>query len=1247
MRGVAMKAARLLGIALVASAPLFAQFSERIDVIAVEIPISVRDRAGKVPADLTKADFEVLEDGVRQEVIGLSYPVATIAKPQPGIAPIVTPQPQQPTATQQPWQIVIFVQQSTSTTGGLRLAMKSLAAQAEKLASMGDVEIVSDDLAPHVLLAPTHDSAVLGKALGDLAHSVVGRDEITQLRQNYERERLGNNPLQPPAAVNRAVFAANIEAGLVRRRQDAMLAWMARYAAGGSAGSRLLMFVSDGYSLNPINFYWTTITVPSEVPGEYKAQGDESSADLSDLRALNGERHQSEIARTLAAQGWTVYSVAPAAIAQTGGSASLMEANYMSVHPAGTPANAPLPIAENLAPMRMLDAETGGRLTTDMSRLGSDLDSFTQRLTLTYQVRRRRDGKLHALEVRALRPGLTVESQHSVMSGSPESVATARATALALNFGQRGELPVTCVIRPTKTAGEETLEVAVDLAPLAGARGGMKASSLRVAVGVAPDKRLPFSEVQNFSNVDLSGRAVWDISIPVQKRGGAPAAVVAEEIATGAWGGGPCEVGTVRVADEAHLPAKWLPLEDALTVARTNQSMVLLYQRAGNGNNKRADEWIAKSAEYSPIAYQLDKMVLAYKTGDARVPRLLLLDYGGGQIAELPSGFGEYTALALALADIAGQAPTFAAAAELRLQGHVADSLIKRGYALLNAGVGDAAFDAFAQAAAAAEKESNREAAQYAAIGLARMKMRNRSRLLSAIAEVTQVAESAVSPGVAASAWLLVGQARIAIKDPKAAAKAYAEAYKNAPRPSAIADAARRGLEATGAPTPEEIASAAGGEMRLVYPRRPVQVGTLDVLAAAPATTARVEFFLDEQRVAQSDRAPFRARVPLGNEPRQHTLRAVAFDEKGQRVAADSAVLNSGAESLLVAIVAPRENEVESKTTVEIEPRASQGAVITGVDVFWNEQKIAALTAPPYRYELTLPQTRAFGYVRVVAHDSSGASAEDAKLINATGMAEEIRVDAVELYAVTNQRGLTAADFVVKEDGQPVEVDVRGTPDDPVTVGLVLDASTSMRPMMMDVLQYANEFITRALKPGDQVFVVAFDALPHVVQPLTSDRQTARAAMMDVAAGGDTAVWDAAAFSLGKLRGVPGKRALLLFTDGDDNGSRTTAAGVIIAAREAGVPVYVFEMERPKMKESGAEDTRLQEIADSTGGALFATPRRSDLPKLFDQVRDDTRGEYILSYVSKSTKPRTELRRVSVALRRGGTVRATSGYYPR
>ena len=1232
-------------IAALGAVPLLAQFSERIDVVAVEVPIAVRDKTGKVPLDLTKADFEVFEDGVRQEVIGLAYPVSYVAT-APDAPQQIAPMPPRQAAPQR-WQIVIFIQESVSSTSGLRIAMKGLVEQADRLASMGDVEIVSDFIAPHVVLPPTHDASVLRKALENLQRTAFGHEEILQLRQVYEREKKYLQLLEPQQLINDAVFAARTEAGLIRRRQDQLLAWMARYAVGSEGAQRLLMFVSDGFSLDPINYYSTL--------------NGETAGDLGDLRSLTSAPRQNDIARTIAAQGWTVYSVAPAALRQANSLGTMMETTYDSLRQQAD--NAPMPIFDVLDPMRMLDAESGGKLVTDMRRLGGDIESFTQRLTLTYQVRRRRDGSLHRLVIRALRPGLSVESQHSVMSGSPETIATARATALAMNFGPRGELPVTCAIRPARTPGDETLDVAVDFAPLAGARGGMKAATLRVAVGVAPEKLMPFSDVQNVENVDLSKHSMYEILIPLHKRAGAPAAVVAEEIGSGAWGGSVCELAPARGSDVAHLPERWLALDDALSVARTKQSLVLLYLRGANGDNKRSDEWIAKSGDYGPLSYQYDKVALANATAgepileaheelarvhQSRGPRLIVLDYLGSPILELPASFsGDFTQLALSLGDVAGQTETFAASAELLKQGALADALIKRGYALVNAGIAGEAFDSFTRATDAAKKEGNREAEQYAALGLARLRMRSASRMLTEIAAATDIAQNAASPGVAASAWLLIGQARMAKKDTTAAAKAFAEAYRNAPKSSALAETAHRGLQATGAPTPEEIVAAESGDLRLIYPRRAVQVGTLDVLAAAPATATRVEFYLDEQRITEAARTPFRARVPLGNTPRPHVLRAVAYDGAGKRIAASSAALNSAVGALSVAITAPRENDVESQTTLEIEPRAAEGSSITAVDVYWNDRKLAALTAPPYRYELTLPEKRAFGYVRVVAHDSAGATAEDAKLINATGAAEEVRVDAVELHAVTRERGLTAADFVVKEDGVPVEVALRGTPDDSISVGMVVDASTSMRPLIIDVVEDANEFISRALQPGDQAFVVAFEATPHLVQPLTADLQSARAAVMDVVAAGGTALWDSIVFSLGQLRGVPGKRALLVFTDGEDNGSRTTAGGVIAFAREVGVPIYVFEMELPSRKESGAQDTRLQEIADSSGGALFAMPKKSELPRLFEQVRDDTRGEYILTYVSPSKKARTELRRVSVSLRRGGAVRATSGYYPR
>jgi hypothetical protein len=74
----------------------------------------------------------------------------------------------------------------------------------------------------------------------------------------------------------------------------------------------------------------------------------------------------------------------------------------------------------------------------------------------------------------------------------------------------------------------------------------------------------------------------------------------------------------------------------------------------------------------------------------------------------------------------------------------------------------------------------------------------------------------------------------------------------------------------------------------------------------------------------------------------------------------------------------------------------------------------------------------------------------------------------------------------------------------------------------------------------------------------------------------------------------------------------------------------------------------LKWVAESTGGAFFEFVRRKDLPRVFGQVLNDTRGEYLLTYTSPNAKPRSEMRRISVAVpNRSGVVRAMSGYYPR
>ncbi len=354
---------------------------------------------------------------------------------------------------------------------------------------------------------------------------------------------------------------------------------------------------------------------------------------------------------------------------------------------------------------------------------------------------------------------------------------------------------------------------------------------------------------------------------------------------------------------------------------------------------------------------------------------------------------------------------------------------------------------------------------------------------------------------------------------------------------------------------------------------------------------------------------------------------------------------------------------IESHALVVIQPRVPVGLELRSVDLYWNETKLASMITSPFRYELTLPAKNASGYLRAVAHDTNGGVAEDAKLINASGMTDNARVDAVEIYAIVQDHaghtieGLTVADFEVKEDGRPVTVELHCATDDPITVGIAVDTSGSMRTSMTAVIDYVAEFVQTSLAENDQSLLVAFDDQPHVLQPLTSDLQHFRSDLSAIEPSGNTAVWDSVIYALEQLRAARGKRALLIFTDGNDNASRTDSGAAIQIARETGVPVYVvqtyngessvtFNMTGGTSLRKRAGAGALEELAVVTGGTVFRFPKRTDLPRLFAQVRDDTRGEYLLSYISHSTKPRKEMRKISIVVpSKHAIVRAMTGYF--
>lgn len=716
------------------------------------------------------------------------------------------------------------------------------------------------------------------------------------------------------------------------------------------------------------------------------------------------------------------------------------------------------------------------------------------------------------------------------------------------------------------------------------------------------------------------------------------------------------------LAFAAAANAQWLPIDDALAAAKTNGQLVLLQLRTGDRDDKHADEWVAKAMQHQAVARALASMNLARGLVTDRAvtahvqrerPAILVLDDGGGIVMEPDSAFRNINQFALTLAGLSRNAAMFAAAARLRAAHRIAEAELVRGNGLMRSGELTPARAAFELAAEGAKKAHDDRTMQRAQLGIASVDASDYSRAAGALRTLETIAHHPLSTDTGVTAWLLLGHDYKAKHRTNAAIDAYQNAWRLVAKPSPLADEVRHYLEMLGAtPASDAAAAAATGEVHLVFARRPVMVGKIEVSASAPANAARVEFYLDGARVAEDASPPFAATINLGSAPREHTIAAAAFDAHNAALGEERATINEVVDALSVRVVAPA--AIESRATVVVEPRAPAGATIEAVELYWSERKLATLTAPPYRYELTLPSRNATGYVRAVARDSTGATAEDVRMINAAGAAEEMRVELVEVYAVVHERGgrnvegLTARDFVVKEDGVPVHVELRGTPNDPIAAGFALDTSGSMRPVMVDVAEYATQFVSGALAAGDRAFVVAFDDRPHLVQPLTADLQHVSASILDAGAGGGTSIWDSLIVALQQLRPVQGKRALLLFTDGADTTSSASADTALAVAREIGVPVYVFLMRGGGGTSHPPDVLRLERMADDTGGAIFKSPRRADLPRLFAQIRDDTRGEYLLSFTSKSARPRTELRTISVSVPgRDVVVRAMSGYYPR
>jgi Ca-activated chloride channel homolog len=269
----------------------------------------------------------------------------------------------------------------------------------------------------------------------------------------------------------------------------------------------------------------------------------------------------------------------------------------------------------------------------------------------------------------------------------------------------------------------------------------------------------------------------------------------------------------------------------------------------------------------------------------------------------------------------------------------------------------------------------------------------------------------------------------------------------------------------------------------------------------------------------------------------------------------------------------------------------------------------------------------------------------------------KINVDLVVLHAtVQNHKGIPVSglgkeDFQVYEDGVLQEIESFSHEDIPVTVGLVIDNSGSMRPKRTEVIAAALAF-ARASNTKDQIFVVNFNehvsfGLPANT-PFTGKTAQLEFALSKVVADGMTALYDAVAAALEHLKkGDRDKQSLIVISDGTDNASRHNLARIMLLARQSEAIIYtigIYDRDDPDRNPGS-----LKQLAKATGGEAFLPGSVKDVVPICERIARDIRNQYTITYVPTNINYDGKYRVIQVKARapdRGRLrVRARAGYY--
>jgi Ca-activated chloride channel family protein len=353
---------------------------------------------------------------------------------------------------------------------------------------------------------------------------------------------------------------------------------------------------------------------------------------------------------------------------------------------------------------------------------------------------------------------------------------------------------------------------------------------------------------------------------------------------------------------------------------------------------------------------------------------------------------------------------------------------------------------------------------------------------------------------------------------------------------------------------------------------------------------------------------------------------------------------------LAIRIVSPEpDTYVSGVTTLKAEVLPKMLATRVAQILFFADGKQVCNVLDPINAECTWDagaEVRPHVF-RVVANLIGGGRMISSSRTKGLDQVEKVSVEVVQITAVVTDRGrfvsgLEQSSFRLFEDGVPQTIGHFTAEGSPLEIVVAIDVSESMTQAMPQLKNAVKKFLA-ALGPKDQVTVAAFnDNMFTLTRRETSVAQRTRA-VDRLSAWGGTALYDVIIRGVQQLARQPGRRVLVVFSDGDDRTSHATIHAVEQAVRANDATLFMVALGRG-VKEAQLK-SGIERLVDLSGGRALFVERSDQLDEPFAQILEELSNQYMIGYESKNTSRNGRWREVKLEI--PGTnysVRARQGY---